>query len=106
MKIYADNLSADDLYASLPSGVTLTAKPIPSPRVRRYGWIVRLEKPGSSRWRNSGQWGAESVRAASWDDHGVWIAELFRRDQNARIGYYDGQEDFHKQTTRRFALYA
>jgi hypothetical protein len=98
LKIYADKIERRDLYAMLPLGVFLDCENITRPRVRPRGWIVRLEKPTSSRWRNSGQHGAESVRAASWDDHGKWFAKLFDIDPGARLGPYDGREEFHLAT--------
>ena len=33
-------------------------------------------------------------RAASWDDWGFVIAQLFRIDPLARVGFYDGKADF------------
>lgn len=102
MKIYADKIERRDLFATLPRGVSLDCQDIARPRVRSRGWTVRLERPGGSRWRNSGQYGAESVRAASWDDHGEWFAKLFEIDSNARIGCYDDAEHFHRATDNRY----
>jgi hypothetical protein len=36
-------------------------------------------------------------RAASWDDYGWLIAYLFTQDPDARIGCYDGVQDFISQ---------
>jgi hypothetical protein len=33
-------------------------------------------------------------RAASWDDWGYVIAELFSIDPQARVGFYDSRDDF------------
>jgi hypothetical protein len=98
LKIYADKIERRDLFATLPMGVSLDCESIGRPRVRSRGWTVRLERPGSTHWRNSGQYGAENVRAASWDDHGVWLSRLFDIDPAARLGPYDGREKFHLET--------
>lgn len=43
---------------------------------------------------NSGVYGADSPRAATWSAWGYLIAELFARDPGAIIGTYDGAADF------------
>lgn len=46
---------------------------------------------------NSGIYGADSPRAATWSAWGYLIAELFKVDPHAVIGYYDGVADFERQ---------
>jgi hypothetical protein len=39
-------------------------------------------------------------RAASWDDWGYVIAELYRIDPDARVGFYDSKADFISKVTK------
>jgi hypothetical protein len=104
MKVYSDTLTRDDMLDALPKGVSLDeCEPIQNPRVRTHGWNVRLRRWGSSRHVNSGNYGAGEQGAASWDDHGWWMAELFERDPSARIANWDGRESFNVGTEYRYA---
>jgi hypothetical protein len=58
----------------------------------------------SRRYKNSGQHGADSVYAATWDEWGWFITELFQVDPNAIFGGYKGAEDFHAKTDGKFRL--
>lgn len=40
--------------------------------------------------------------AASWTEWGWWLVRLFERDAYAKLGDYDGVEDFHEKTGERF----
>lgn len=55
--------------------------------------------------KNSGRYGAESsyYKAATYDEWGVFIRALFRRDPEMKFGPYDGVQDFHEKTGHRFA---
>jgi hypothetical protein len=102
VKLYSDTLTAADLHAAanLPAyGVELVT--IQRPRVRKHGWTFRLWG-SSGRWRNSGQHGAERERATTWDQHGEWMARLFDKDPAAKIGPYNGCDDFHAQTQGKY----
>ncbi len=104
MKVYSDSLTRIDLLDALPRGVTLdTCDPIERPRVRARGWNVQLRRWGSSRHVNTGMYGAGEQGAASYDDHGEWMAALFAKDREARIAYYDGLDDFERATNGKFA---
>lgn len=95
MKVYSDTLTQADLREALPKGVTLAVLEIISnTRKRRNGWIVSLS--GSSPYRSQMSEGGH--RAATWDEHGLWMAELYRRDPNAVIGWYKTLDDFLTQT--------
>lgn len=99
MKVYSDTLTKNDLLDALPRGVSLhVCDPIGAPRIRSRGWTVQLRCWGSNRHVNTGNYGAGEQGAASWDDHGRWMAALFARDPAARIADYDGAEDFDRST--------
>ena len=44
----------------------------------------------------------ETVKAATWDEWGMFINALFEIDPNAIIGQYDGMEMFQEVTDNRF----
>jgi hypothetical protein len=46
------------------------------------------------RWANSGHKGAGTDKAATYDEWGVFLAELFTRDPDAKAGHYVGAEGF------------
>lgn len=100
MKLYSDKLRRQDLYFYLPDGVDADIQEIPNTRIRARGWIVHLEGMSERHRRatNSGNYGGGGHKAATWDDWGVWMYELFKIDPDARIGNYDGLQDFLKQT--------
>lgn len=104
MKIYSDILTRDDMLDALPKGVTLDeCYPIHGARVRSQGWNVRLRRWGSNRNTNSGQWGAGEKGAATYDDHGWWMAQLFDRDPDARISWWNGRDEFNRETDHKYA---
>lgn len=98
MKVYSDVLTGPDLLRAVPRGCQLELVTIRSPRVRARGWVVRLSRPSSRRHFNTGQYGAGDFGAASWDDHGVWMAALFAIDPSARLAHWDGVEAFTEGT--------
>jgi hypothetical protein len=100
VKLYSDTLTGADLNDALPRGVGIETLSIGRPRNAARGWTVRLYCYGNRRLRNSGRHGAESQGppAASWDQHGEWMAALYDRDPHARIGPYTGRDDFHTKT--------
>jgi hypothetical protein len=85
-------------------------------RSRPNGFLIQLgttdksSGPGRSRhYKNSGQYGATSewvngspVWAATYDEWGWFIAEVFRMDFGAKFGPYDGFSDFHARTGDRY----
>lgn len=119
MKVYSDTLTDADLDAATtaasshnpaPSGDYQftgivgfeTCRKMTRPQIRKRGWDVRLYRIGSTRHFNTGQWGAGDDGAASYDDYGWFIAELFARDPQARIAEYDGAANFHTVTNDAF----
>jgi hypothetical protein len=103
MKVYSDTLTTSDLTAAAPTGTYVEAVALDRTRVRSRGWNVRLVFPASNRRRNTGVYGAGERGAATWDQHGEWMARLFRLDPRARIAYYDGVDDFHAMTKGVYA---
>lgn len=55
-------------------------------------------KGDGRRWLNTGNEGAGNEYAATYDEWGWLIAEIFERDPEAIFGNYKGREDFHRQT--------
>lgn len=84
-------------------------------RKRENGFEVRLEwlgekvKGDGRRWANSGKYGAESYSngngyyAATWDEWGWFIAELYRADPSLVFGHYTSREVFDSVTKYKFA---
>lgn len=85
-------------------------------RSRPYGYRIQLgtynQHSGptrSRRYKNSGRSGAttgydgnDRVWAATYDEWGWFIGEIFLMDPSARFGSYDGAMDFYEQTGGRF----
>lgn len=106
MKVWSDTLTRADLYACLPADVGIgEMRELRNPRKRARGWDLHLEGYGTrhTRRRNTGQYGAASsayFNAATWDDHGVWMAALYEIDPDAAIAWYDNRADFYAKTER------
>lgn len=59
--------------------------------------------PKNSRYhKNSGQYGASDIWAATYDEWGCFVAEIFSRDPGAKFGSYDGVDDFNAKTEDRY----
>jgi hypothetical protein len=107
VKLHSDKITTQTLTAAIGTaglrGVAVEAVTVGS-RKRARGIEFRLDAaPGPGRRRrNSGQYGAESGYAATWDEHGAWFAVLFDIDPEAIIGSYDGREDFERQTGGKY----
>lgn len=108
MKIHTNILTFQDLYAAVPRGCYLaffTTSDRPNePRLfveagsrsHERSYTVRLS--GSSPYVMQGRT-VENAKAATWDEWGLFIAALFKRDAAATIGNYKGVEDFIAKTT-------
>lgn len=119
MRIHTDVLTSEDFYraisaAGLSPDVWVDECNVRGSRRRNRAFEVRLaaepgrDKGGKARRpRNSGQYGAENgdyQKAATYDEHGYWMAELFRKDPTLIIqGCYDGAAKFHALTKQRFS---
>jgi hypothetical protein len=113
MKVYSKTLQTCDLWAACPDGLEMLdgLELIDGPRSRRFEH-VRLCSPvprgKGKRYRlNGGNIGALEAYAATYDEHGEWMAEVFERDPEARIvGYedYRGRDDFHEKTGGKYRV--
>jgi len=94
MKIYSDTLTTADLYDAAKGVCGIwVCDTITRPKKRRNGWNVSLS--GSSPYMS--QMG-DYHKAATWDEHGIWMDRLFDLDPHAIIATYDGRDDFIEQT--------
>ena len=95
MRIHSSILSYADLKHARPDNVTVDIEHEGGSRKRGRGFTVYLY--GSSPfWAQHDS----SRHAATWDEHGIWMARLFDLDRDAIISWYDGYEDFIGQTNR------
>lgn len=53
-------------------------------------------------WGNSGTYGAGPYKAATWDEWGIFLDVIFRRDPQASCRAYSGQEEFQWATGNRY----
>lgn len=112
MRVHSDTLTPDDFYlaawavrADAPH-IYINQIGVYGSRSRARAFDVALRGRGARHTRrpNSGSYGAaQGDFAATYDDWGYWLAELFRRDPNARVGsIYNGRDDFHARTAGVF----
>jgi hypothetical protein len=117
MKIHSDVLEQDDFYRALvdsyvaQEGVMIDKFKIEGSRKRAFGYVVHLDAlPGRDRNGknrrpvNSGTSGAGQNTAATYDEWGYWLAELFERDPDMITDYYKSREDFHNQTNNNYRI--
>jgi hypothetical protein len=114
MKIHTDYLTYIDLcdalrVAGLPElYLEHTAH---GSRSRHHAFNVNLSSDAGRdrngrkrRLENSGQYGAGYNFAATYDEWGYWLAELFERDPDMTATYYKSREDFHAQTGGKYRV--
>lgn len=104
MRIYSDVLTSADVAKTAHGVLKLAIQPIRRPKLRRHGWNAATAGY-SRRWKNTGNRGASVINAASWDDHGRWMARLYEADPQAVIvaaRRYTSAEDFHAQTGGKY----
>jgi hypothetical protein len=118
MRIHSDTLTRDDFGRALADagliadGVFLDGLMIHGSRSRAHGFEVRLAAmPGrdrngkARRAPNSGTRGSlAGVKAATYDEWGYWLAELYDRDPDAIAGYYKGRDHFHRTTRDAYRI--
>lgn len=117
MRIHSDFITATDIHAALSkaeelNNVSLHFEVMTShnSRSRKAAFEVQLgtysKVKGDKRgYKNSGQYGASDVYAATWTEWGIFFAELFKIDpaMNAGGKYgYKNADDYHKQTFGMF----
>lgn len=104
MRIHSDALTPSDFSeaAKVASCQVITVTRHQS-TARAYAFDFILTGHG----RHGGAYGGLDYTVGSWDDYGIALAELFRRDPRAIVGTpgrptYDGADDFHAETAHRF----
>jgi hypothetical protein len=112
VKIHSDTLDYIDIRGAVPDGCYLavfdrkgfgrTTCGEEGSRARARGFVVRLS--GSSNYNMA----KLDDKAATWDEWGIFINELFKLDPDALIGHYPTRDNFIEQTQReaeRIATY-
>lgn len=106
MRIHANTLTPVDIYeAAGIAGAEVENLDDHGSRSRARAFNVTLSGAGPTggRWGNSGKNGAADHRAASWDQWGIFLAELFRRDDSTTVPHvYATAADFAWLTGDRY----
>lgn len=99
MRIHTNTLTRDDLMAAARvAGVSFYRLEEKGSRSAARAFDFILEGSG----RRGGQFGG-NYSSATWDEWGIALAELFRRDPQARVpGVYEDGEHFRWVTGARF----
>jgi hypothetical protein len=121
MRLHTDKLTYVDILRALtaswetsPDGGGFHADVVDpkGSRTRDHAFEIALVGFGS-RHKRARAWGQGSYgkgdqsnapRAATYDDWGYFIAQIFEADPNAVFGPYKGQQDFNRQTRFKFAI--
>lgn len=99
MKVHSDNLTTADFYkAGAIAKVGIVSLSPEGSRSKTHGYKVYLT--GSAKHMSQHNY---SIRAASWDEWGYFLAHLFSVDPDAVCGPYKGISDFDSQTDWRFS---
>jgi hypothetical protein len=70
---------------------------------RKFKLYLRAERVEGRRRPNQNvrQFGSDEW-SPTYDEYGKWMAELYRREDGAKIAFYKDADDFHKQTKGAF----
>lgn len=80
-------LTSEQITKFVPAGVNIHKFTEHKSRTHTHAFEIQLSGNGrNSRWTNSGTHGAGWVKAASWDEWGIYLGAIFRADKNARVG--------------------
>ena len=111
MKIHSDILTEKHFHAATDAagmaGVYVSQLEVKGSRSRKRRIDLKLAG-NSNRNQNHGTGNSNrnqnhgTVKAATWDEWGMFINALFEIDPNAIIGQYDGMEIFREVTDNRF----
>lgn len=85
-------------FAADRAGVSLARMIRRGSRKADHAFDVILSGSGARR----SQYATQDVPAATWDEWGIFLAEVYRRDDKADATYYSNAVDFHWQTGDRF----
>lgn len=116
MRVHTDVLTTVDFYAAMkrlqdayPKAGSLFIAELGrhGSRTRERAFSLGLAGtaiPGRRRRRNwaNHKGDADGTVAATWDEWGMYLRELFLLDPKAVAGQYDGATGFHKATVGRF----
>lgn len=104
MRIHTSQLQRHDLEAAARvAGVTLVRDALHGSKSHAHAYEVILSGSGAQR----SQYRSEDVQAATWDEWGIFLGELYRRDPRALVGgaanpVYADAEHFAWATGDRF----
>jgi hypothetical protein len=104
MRIHSDTLTPSD-FSEAARVAACQVVTVTRHRSTARGYAFDLIITGHG--RIGGAYGGVSYAVGSWDDYGITLAELFRRDPRAIVGTpgrptYDGAADFHAETVYRY----
>lgn len=115
MRIHSDTLTQGDLNAAraaagLGTDVFIDGLIRHGSRSRSHAFEVHLgafagrDYNGKARRAsNSGRFGAADTKAATYDEWGLWIEQVFALDPDAIVGPYVTREGFRKFHGRKYA---
>ena len=100
MRLHSNTLTESDVYtAARKADVSVEHVATHGSRKRRHGLEVALSGSGTS----GGQWGGGGYKSATWDEWGIFLAELYRHDRNMIAGSaYKDAEHFAWATGNRY----
>lgn len=98
MRIHTNLTHGDLADAARHAGVIIARSSQHGSRSREHAFEVNLSGSG----RHGGQWGNGQGKAATWDEWGIFLAELFRRDPKLTTRDYPSEEAFHWLTVDRY----
>jgi hypothetical protein len=116
MRLHTNSLEWSDLYKALNSakGKGLVASHIEfvtssshGSRTHNRAFEIQLGTDtkisgDKRRYKNSGQYGASNVYAATYDEWGWFIKELFTLDNELSFGHYKSFDDFNRMTENKY----
>lgn len=110
MKIHSDTLTTRDIHKAVPDGCylayfsTLDGRTVfidtIGSRSHDRAYIVRLSGSGKTNMRGLPD------KAATYEEWGYFIANLFTQDESAICGNYKSAADFDFKTESRFPMVA
>lgn len=102
MRIHSDTLSAMHIINTVNGlGTSVRVQGIIKHGSRSRARAFDFALSGSG--NQGGQWGALDYKAATWDEWGMVLAELFKLDPNAIVPrVYESAEHFHWTTGDRY----
>lgn len=106
MKLHTNTLTPYTIYQAIPEGCRLALftdkngnyTDIEQAGSRSHDRSYTMRLSGSSPYAM--QHISDNDKAATWDEWGIFIANLFKLDPDAKIGAYKTHADFIDQTTR------